>query len=225
MENDGLNNCENLSTEFYKPDYFGQNLNNNAKFQNWKKEMIIKYGNNFQIILCYNDNIFFYIDKKKNNRMNRYKCPICNKYICFYCLNILVYREDCCFKSRIKRILFESAERAKYISLRNIDFSILIPFISFLYIIVGIYDSLFFKLKRPVTYKKEHELPNIFYLDHLNYYTTYINVYFGLTLMIPLFPFIILDTFIIIFLLFISIPFKFYPIKFVSVILCKITEL
>ena len=117
MENDknDINNNEKLiSTDIYKIEFSGQKLDNNNKFLNWKKDMINLYGNNLKLIKCKKDNIYFCIDEKKINHddediyIYRYKCPLCNKYICPDCQKAFSRNdEDCCIKGRIKTIIFE----------------------------------------------------------------------------------------------------------------------
>ena len=49
IEINDFNENENGIDEVYKLDYDNQNFENNVKYQEWKKFMIDKYGNNIKI--------------------------------------------------------------------------------------------------------------------------------------------------------------------------------
>ena len=231
MENDknDINNNEKLiSTDIYKIEFSGQKLDNNNKFLNWKKDMINLYGNNLKLIKCKKDNIYFCIEEKKINHddediyIYRYKCPLCNKYICPDCQKAFSRNdEDCCIKGRIKTIIFEGPKFGVDIFEQWIEYLLLIPFISFIYIIGGVLNSLFFQLLKPVTYKEEHEFSQRYsyhFKDKsiITFLLLFgIKVLFALAIMVSFCPFVILDGIITIFIILISIPFKFYPLKYV----------
>ena len=99
MENDKnelINNENLMSSDVFKIEYIDQKLDNNTKFQNWKKDMRNIYGNKLKIIKCSKDNIYFCTNKNESIHKYRYKCPKCNKSICCYCLQtfktILLYQ-------------------------------------------------------------------------------------------------------------------------------------
>ena len=227
MENDknDLNNIEKLeSADYYKLDYFRQKLDSNIKFQKWKTDMINLYGDNLELVKCYKDKILFCVDKKKNEKKYRYKCPICNNFICFYCLQAFSQDyEDCCLRGRIKTIPFEGPGFGESIFHQWIEFLLLIPFISFLYFIGCILNSLFFQLLKPVAYKEDDFEDSRVYMNYFEYksaitfYLLYgIKVLFAIFITISFTPFVIIvDGSITIILILISIPFKFYPLKFV----------
>ena len=71
--------------------------------------MINKYGKNVKFFKCIKDKLFFCI-KNKNYYI---KCPLCNRYICYYC-SFYTYSEEnkwisCCLKRSIsEHILYNS---------------------------------------------------------------------------------------------------------------------
>ena len=226
-KNDELNNMEELvSSEYYKIEFSGQNINDNIKFQKWKKDMINLYGKKLLLIKCSKDNLFFCVDKTKKINQYRYKCPICNKYICSYCLRPYKdynYFEDCCFRGRMRTIPHDGPEFARDIFAQWIEYLLLIPFVSFIYIIGGFLNSLFYQLLKP-TYKEFDYTENYSdYFKNKSIITFLIlfglKVLFALSVMIAFFPFVILDGIITILILLISIPYKnpypLYPIKYV----------
>ena len=226
-KNDELNNIEELAnSDYYKLDYSGQNMNNNIKFQKWKKDMINLYGKKLVLIKCSKDNLFFCVDKTKNINQYRYKCPFCNKFICSFCLKPFKDNyefKDCCFRGRMKTIPHEGPEFAKDIFDQWIEYLLLIPFVSFIYIIGGFLNSLFYQLLKP-TYKEFDYTENYSdYFKNKSIITFLIlfglKVLFALSVMIAFFPFVILDGILTILILLISIPYKnpytLYPIKYV----------
>ena len=211
-----------LFNEIYKIDFCDQKLNNNSNFKEWKKNMKNLYGNKLLLIKCFQDNIVFFIkDKAIDNKDYKYQCPICKKYICSYCFNSFkikntLYR-DCCFRGRLKTIHYGGPIYGNGIFNQWIEFLLFLPFVSFLYIIGGILNSLFFQLIKPSNSYENLQLYSDYFLDNLVIYTilNFIKIFFALSIMISFIPFVILDGCITIIILFISIPFYFKPIKYI----------
>ena len=104
MENDIeeniVNNLDANSENFFKLDYGGQSLKANNQFQSWKNKMENIYGNKAKLFKCKKDNAYFYsLDDYKV----RGQCPLCKKYICYFCSNMDYY---CCAKSNIYQIIY-----------------------------------------------------------------------------------------------------------------------
>ena len=224
MENDknDLNNTENLLTgDVYKIEHSNQNVDNNIKYQKWKKDMLNKYGNNLILVNCNKDNVIF-CAKREKKKSYKFKCPICDNFICSFCLKSFNSDfHDCCIRGRFKTILHDTPECAEGIFVESIEYLLLIPFISFIYVIGGIFNSLFFRLVKPLTFKKQSEYSHT-YSDHDKYKSRIIysilfgfKVLFAITNLVSFLQFLILDALLTIIILIISIPFKFYPIKYV----------
>ena len=230
-ENNKIDELENseelLSSDYYKIELSGQNIDDNINFQKWKKDMINLYGKKLILIKCSKDNIMFCVDKTKNINQYRYKCPICNRFICSYCLKPFVESfewEDCCFRGRMRTIPHDGPEFARDIFAQWIEYLLLIPFVSFIYIIGGVLNSLFYQLLKPSKYKEYEYTQN--YSDYFKDKSMItfsilfgIKVLFALSIMISYFPFVFLDGILTILILLISIPYKnpytLYPIKYV----------
>lgn len=207
----------------FNPDYQGQNLNNNANFLNWKESMLKIYGNNAKLFNCLKDNILYFSSDEecKSYPVYQSNCPKCNNKICFYCSRYMpdYYNENgtCCLRRKIKCIIYQDCYRyikpiskEEYINTYMEAFiSFIVPFISLLTYIEHIQDILCYKLiiKNRNNGKIER------YYQHLKYYSfiEFINISFALLLIIPLF---IIHTYFILFMLLISIPFKYIPLKY-----------
>ena len=75
MENDKnelINNENLMSSDVFKIEYIDQKLDNNTKFQNWKKDMRNIYGNKLKIIKCPKDIIYFCTNKNESNHEYKY---------------------------------------------------------------------------------------------------------------------------------------------------------
>ena len=228
-KNDNFNIMDGLvSSDYYKIEYSGQNINNNIKFQKWKKDMINLYGKRKLVLIkCFKDNLFFCVDKTKNINQYRYECPICTRFICYYCLKPYTDNnefEDCCFRGRLITIPYEGPEFARDIFAQWIEYLLLIPFVSFIYIIGGFLNSLFYQLLKPSKYKEYEYTEN--YSDYFKNKSIItfsilfgIKYLFALSVMVAFFPFVIADGILTIIIVVISIPYKnpysLYPIKYV----------
>ena len=229
MENEkndliNINDNDISNKSFFKLEYKEQELNlDNMEYKNWQKTQIDILGDDIIIYKCKKDNILFY-DSSYNTKKNSYecKCPKCQLRICCFC-NIALKPEDfntnCCIKRKIKSIFFKSSKifLSRNKSLACEHFFFLIPFFSLIYFITGIQNSLFISLLKIDFNLIEDELINYekYYIDkNMNVYWTII-VFITLFDFFIMIPFVILDLYITIVLLIISIPFKKPPIKYV----------
>ena len=215
--NDFIEN-ENTIDTIYELDFENQNLENNLKYQKWKKVMLDKYGNNIKIFKCNYDRILFCIKdcELKENIPYFKKCPKCKNYICYFCsyyssknnYNSLF----CCFKREISTYSDKTSDSVKKDFYNNCwDFiSFLIPGLSFANIIMFFFNILCLDLaskKSKANYKGELENPMIVSTIDLILFQGYLYLYVLI--------YFIFNIFMIIFTLLISIPFKFYPIKYI----------
>ena len=212
-----------IDIDIFIPEYDGQKLNNNKYFLNWKKLMLTEYGQNAKIFKCIKDNILYCTSFNECITYPIYqsKCPKCKNNICFYCYrNINDYFNEtgtCCLKRKIKCIFYQDCYRYinPIIEEENINsfFEALIlsitPIISLLTYMEHIQGIFFYKL---ATKESRQYIKVERYLEHLN------NIFFEiipvLFQIILILPFFIIHIYFIIFLILISIPFKFIPLKY-----------
>ena len=197
----------------FKLDYLDQNINDNIKLLKWKKLIIEKNKNNRNLILfkCIKDKVLFY-DTYENYYLGL--CPICKKYICYFCSfqNNSFNKSDiiCCLKRYINICFFiNGVTYIKRSGLFN-TFSIffLIPGINIL--MSGIYLS-FMILENIAKRKQKKEQ----ILESINLEEKIIFLIFViLTQFILAIPFLLLNAYFILCLIFISIPFKLIPLKY-----------
>ena len=212
------------SKNIFKPDYIGQNLDNNQQFINWKKEMIQEYGIDAKLFKCSKEKIFFFASKSKYSNYPFYQCvcPSCSIPICYFCSRYSNNRYgDCCLPRRICCMFLQDGfqfiapigdQKDSYHRYKEILSIFFIPVLGFLYFIIFIHSSLFYKLKiKNCEFDGQGILST--YEVSLKYFDLIliINAAFGIILVIPFsFGFLIF----IIFLFIISLPFKQYPIKY-----------
>ena len=220
-ENDSELYNKNISNPecAFKLDYSNQSLKDNIEFQNWKIQMIKRYGNDAKLFKCKHDNCYFYETNKECKTRPYYLayCPICNQQVCYYCLSNgsdPYNRGKCCVKRRIYCMLFQDGysyikpqptdDVKSYHSFLKMFF---IPIISFMYFVAYFITTYFYKLSMKNGYPYE----SIFNDSKLFFTEIYINVGFAFTLSIP---YLIIDIYFKILLLIISLPFKNYPLKY-----------
>ena len=232
MENEENNyemlvkNNENIFPDnAFRPDYEGQNLENNQKFQQWNNSMLKKYGNDAKLFKCLVDKIYFYTSYNEY----RYtffcsgKCPLCKKPICYYCSRY--YFEDlyeyasCCLTRKIKYIFLK--DTVIYINQNDQRINDLyqkyfiiffIPVVGFIYFIARIETSFFYKLAMKNDLNVNGNL--CVYKNHLDQKNKVItiNIIFSFILIIPFF---LINIYSILFFSLISAPFKFKPLKYI----------
>ena len=209
----------------FKLDYSNQSLKENKEFQNWKIQMLERYGNDAKLFKCKYDNCYFY-GTNKECKTRPYKsayCPICNRSICYYCLRSCgegsCDNGRCCVKRRIYCMFFQDGysfikpgqydDVDAYYSFLKIFF---IPIIFFMYVVAYFSATYFYKLYRK---NKNSTYEGMFYQDDNNgrFFMTEIVVNVGIAFALSI-PFLIIDIYFKILLLIISLPFKNYPLKY-----------
>ena len=203
----------------FKLDYEGQSLKDNTKFELWKTKMLSKYGNNAKLYKCKIDNLYFYCSIKNNYGMG---CPSCQNLICYFCSNNTNSRLICCITGRFYYILFHDGfiyinseiDKDFYFVFKRFLF----PIYTFFYFIGIISKNLYHTLKRT---KSDYLYNYYFKDDDASWAKVFLN---GLIALVLSFIFILHDIYFKIFLLFISLFFKFYPIKFYLGIIKKVMD-
>ena len=236
MENDenDLTFKENIKAGIFQIEFSNQNLDDNIKFRNWKKNMTKIYGNDLIFVSCCKDNIFFGA-KRKYKSTYKFVCPKCKNYICSFCLKLVSSDYgDCCVRARLRSVYYRLPEcsevKGEGINCSiSLEWLLIIPFLSFLYFIGGILNSLFFRLSKPLnlnSYRKFSYRYSDYYKrkSRITYSIIYtIKVLFAIAIMVAFFPFVILD-FILTILLIISVPFHLYPLALVIVFLLELYD-
>ena len=217
MENEinDFNENENGIDDIYEFDYDNQTFENNLKYQKWKKFMIDKYGNNIKIFKCKYDRILFCIKDYELKKYISYfkKCPKCNNLICYFC-SYSSSKNDyifCCLKREIYKHSDNASDLAKKDLKDNfLDFiSFLIPGVNFAGIFMFFCYMIYFNLatkKSKTNYNGKLKRPQS--EDNIKYILYGILFLYGLV-------FFVFNFFMIIFTILISIPFRFYPIKYI----------
>ena len=206
-------------------DYLNQKIDNNADFQKWKRKMLVKNGNDAKFFKCNQDMIYFcttYYDCLRSPSFKG-KCPICSKDICLFCSNNYKERSDwiqCCIRRALNKAIF-------YYSLRyikryddvpfddHIHIIIFVPGINLLVLFIKCMDILYLDLptKKSISdnngklysFRERLEEGCVFVIFFILIFAI------GFTLCIS---FLIYNIYLIILLFIISIPFKFYPLKY-----------
>lgn len=245
MENDSGNLInykeEIIINNSYQVDYEGQNYENNISFKNWRESNLKKFGKDAKLFKCIKDKIFFYASNNEYSSFPYYvcKCPICNKSICYYCqryVNKLQLYRYCCLKRMLKLIFLHSGlmfiNKNEYINLYNqrqsnqndndadINFNkdlkmiifLLIPGFNLIFFIGLIQHSFLGVLS--IKYNNNEEKFYTYeelYKNHIDL-VEIINILSVFTLGITL---LIIDIYFILLILLLSIPFKFYPIRYI----------
>ena len=220
-----INKFDIKEFEIFKLDYENQNLKSNASYEKFKNEIKKKYGNDAKLFRCNIDKIIFYYDCSKYPYYTA-KCPKCQKFICYFCSFGRKYcEENCCAIYQIHSLFNVDALIFvdKYprqidfaINIKNVLIILLIPLINITYIICCIHSILFYRL----LYKKSS--PNQEYEDRIVQVITdrsyacciIIFAFDGLGSILLSIPLFILSIYFFILLLLISLPFKFYPLKY-----------
>ena len=201
----------------YNLDYAGQNLDNNKGFENWKKTILNKFGNDVKLFRCNEDKILFYTKYEQYISYPGYfvKCPICKKYICYFCCyssHQITYIR-CCLKRSISIMLFIDGN--KYINKSNNKYpsnyiEYLIPGFNLVNIFFKINNILFCNVG---TKKSKINNNGILKISDKIENEIYIRLIYLIPFLLFI-PFFVLNAYFIIFLFFISIIFKYYPLKY-----------
>ena len=227
MENDykkGINIIENKQQNklesVFKLDYNNQQLFKNNEFQKWKNLMILKYGKNAKLFKCEKHKILFYNsnDGYINSPLYVKMCPICNELVCCFCsLSLQSFdasynKGSCCLRRRIYYLFFNDGLRFIKQEIELDSKCYYIPLVNFFLFILSIHSSLFYHLCNKNTLLNTDYQTNLQNNSELLYAIIFIiNQLFSILL---IFPYAIANIYFTIFMLLISIPFKYYPIKY-----------
>ena len=222
MENEQslyFNNEFSKDTEIFTYQYVNQNLDNYREFIIWKESILKKYNKIPKLFNCKNDKIIFYDKENINLNNTLLKCPLCEKFICYYCSYPNVYSNEliyCCSRRAFSKLF----SKTKLINEPYYNYNDKI-FSKFFYFIPGFnlfgtiaifFSFLLFQL---ATKKSK----NIGKLEGSKFQN---NIYFFILILIMIFllilPLLIYNTFFIILIIIISIPLKFLPIKYLIII-------
>ena len=224
MENDEEDN-QNLLLNTFKKEYDNQNLTHNITFLKWEQSMKNKYGGNAILFKCKKDDIYFYVSYSECIKHPVYKsnCPKCHKNICYYCSRDLpdYYNENgtCCLKRKIKCMFNQDCYRyinpinteSGIIPIKKAFLSFIIPVVNLLTIITQIQGILYYKLIPKKVIFEDSQIKRYYEQSQLYDYIVTVNIGIAFILVIPLF---IIHIYYIIFMLLISLPFKFIPLKY-----------
>ena len=77
-----------IKKEYFKLDYFGQLLEGNNNFNEFKKQKLLKFGDDAKLFKCKFDNLYFYVSNKNCKTFPFYykECPLCKNKICYFFL-------------------------------------------------------------------------------------------------------------------------------------------
>jgi len=221
MENDEPKNVNLLiennytSINVFKLQYKDQNVNNNIEYQKWKKLMLKEYGNNSMEFKCKNDKILFY--SKYNICLNDFyykcKCPICNKYICYFCsFNVNHEYDLCCTKNGIFKAIFYNGPKSIKKPLEKTNLFMIIPGLNILIMVMSFFAFFYLGLIKEKSKINNNDETYIDISKNKKYIlNTILIISIGLLLSIT---YLIIYNYLIILLLIISIPFKFAPLKY-----------
>ena len=206
MEDKKITLTGKMNDIIFELDYEGQNLNNNENFINWKKEVLNKLDNNAKLFKCKKHKILFFVT---NNEYKKDYLIICPKghYICYFCDysgdNIALYY--CCIRRSLAKAFLNSNDPDNSY-LNNLSF--FFPGLNIFGFFLGFSNILFWRVATKESIKnKDLNLVSDNKLDIIN------ASYIGITVLYSI-CFLLLNIYFLSFLLLISIPFKFYPMKY-----------
>ena len=206
MENNNLEQYNNLlENDYFQISYEGQNYKELPGFQEWKRLMIEKYGDERKEIKCWNDNTIFYSNNRGNQTIT---CPTCRKkmYRCIFCNEVNKYDFIlCCFRGCFHHIISEKIYKNP-IENKTMLYLFIFPFISMVISIYAIINAFFcerIKYEKIIIFEK-----NILLVFIIICFTFLMSIIFGIIYHLLLIGFFIL-----------SIPFKLYPIKIYFLVL------
>ena len=175
------------------------------------KQLILKNNNNkhLKLFKCPKDKIIFFDDYYENNYLGF--CPICKKYICYYCLysyNIKNHKVICCLKRLINVVLFVNGPKFK--REKNIcgilSILLLIPGINIL--LIGIFLAI---IMDENVAKENLKKENILEPSLISARVAFLELFALFALVICYF---LLSTYFVLGLILISLPFKLIPLKY-----------
>ena len=240
MENDefeqglNINEREINASNYFMLDYINQKKNSSPDYRKWENSMFKKYGKNAKLFKCTLDNCLFYVsynDYKSDPICISY-CPICGNKVCYYCSRLAeIYKVNknignCCLKLKLKKIFFSDGFRyinpliyENEINTFQKAFKIfIIPGLNFLLFFAFMFQIFFADLLIQNTDEifiekiKSYDI----YIYDKNHLIENLLIIFAAFICFTLFiPFFILIFYLTLLLIIISIPFKFYPLKYI----------
>ena len=215
MENEidvGLTNSKANNPNIFLLDYKGQKLKNNSKFEEWKKKRMEIYGNNAKLFKCKRENAYFYVSYENCKKLFYLcECPSCQSYICYFCSN----NGNCCTLNKIIEMIYDDGFSIIHPTQYHDHSDYLFEYMLFLIPICTLF--LFIGVIGKNLYHVLHKIKNIkngeyyyFRDDNFSWTIVFINALVALMLSIN---YAIIDIYLKIILLIISLPFKNYPIK------------
>ena len=227
MENERNENIINLKDNIFSLEYSEQNITNNKKYKKWEESKLKIYGNDAKLFRCIQDNILFFTTYEDciNYPAYKCKCPKCGKIICHFCSSIDILNMVCCYKREIYKLLFhdglsfiKKVDRNEDIQLISNDYSILLILIPGINLCATIYiyvDQILFSLiTKKISYDDKGNRETYLYKFQKTRFSSIIIYLFAFSFFFNSISFFILNFYFIILLLLISIPFKFYPLKY-----------
>ena len=230
MENDNEENLIDLNN-YFKLDFSEQKLEGNRKFEEFKKQQLIKLGKDAKLFQCKTDNIYFYVSKKNCKIIPYYfkKCPLCNKYACYFCKrNFVEERKNtfCCKKLSLYNLFFNygffylkdmnqlnTKTNCDFIGILILD---LITLFSWFFYSMIFFSSLFFSSILKEQMWKHQSEPYSNYAEYFNKSNN--GLFFGIIIFGYSFAlsicYTIINIYLKIILLIISLFTKFYPYKY-----------
>ena len=236
MENevsqDNKEDLININANYFKLDFPEQKIEKSPLFEKFKKQKLKELGKDSKLFHCKIDNIYFYVSKIdcKEEYFYYMKCPLCNKYSCYFCQRTTSggIIDNCCIKSKLYYLFcykgFEYFNGIKHLSkTENQDFYIAlaifcIPFIFLFALFVEATNTLAFELVLK-NKKWRHEV-RYFYDKYSDYYSRYYHSYEYIIKLLILksicysICYTIYAIYFNIFILFISLFSNFYPLKY-----------
>ena len=208
----GINN-----NKIFKYDYENQQLESNLNYIKWKDSNIKEYGNNAKIFKCKKCKILFY--SKYDDIMKKpfylTPCLICNQYICYFCSYSYIHPQEkdkvfCCYKRIINLSFFILGPiYGKNYSICDFYFfAFLIPLFNIFFQCAFI-NEILFRCMATAKSKNEGKLAKSKVLDFMPYNIILIFLFFTLSI-----PYIIIYTLFILSLYLVSLPIKFWLIKY-----------
>ena len=223
-------NLESTNEDIFKLDYGSQNYENNSEFKKFQNSMHNKYGKKIKLFKCIKDKILFYHDCS-NYPFYEAKCPCCSKSICYFCSCSNSYpQQNCCIKKRVyylfkvNGLLFFDSYPGHF-EYRRPEFKesllyAIVPFVNLLYFIGCIHALLFHRMR----YKNDKKFDYNDYnglmtgIDKNSYYYLTFCIFEIICSIFIAITLFVLNLYFTIIIIIISIPFKFYPMKYLFAI-------
>ena len=223
------------SLAIFKTDYKEQILEDNINFKKFKQTMLSKNGNKGRIFYCKNEDLYFYYNDSQYPYYHGI-CPSCKRHICYFCKKVNKYTYDlCCYKKRIHYIFSVDAHiffkypkdgvdnynyQPKFKD--NLLFAI-IPLVNLIFFAGGIHTAIY-KLDTKIEFNgyKNDAYDDFLNLeqftkgceDHWDIFLPIVIMDVSATIILSI-PYLFLDIVFTILIFLVSIPFKFYPVKYI----------